>query len=201
MVNYRQSLLQAGVAFLLFSVLCGIVYPAVVTGLSYAFSPPAAVFRTADNTHYSAALGQPFRQAGHLWGRPVLADVTAHTAADGTPLYYAGPSNLSPAGSEFASVVAERVAYLRAHHPERAAEPVPVDLVTASGSGLDPHISPAAAEYQVLRLAHETGRSPEAVRAIIRHCTEPRFLGIFGEETVQVTRVNLILDGLLAPES
>ena len=86
---------------------------------------------------------------------------------------------------------------LRAANPDMSDRAVPVDLVTCSGSGLDPHISPAAAEYQVKRLAAENHRSAGEIREIIQKCTEGKFLGVFGEETVNVLKVNLMLDGIL----
>ena len=86
---------------------------------------------------------------------------------------------------------------LRAANPKMDETAIPVDLGTCSGSGLDPHISPAAAEYQVARIADVSGRSEEEVRAIIDKCTEGKFLGIFGKETVNVLKVNLMLDGIL----
>lgn len=93
--------------------------------------------------------------------------------------------------------MAKRVAAVRAAHPDQGDAPVPSDLVTVSGSGFDPHISPAAAEYQVGRLAAATGRSVEEVRGIIRQCTERPLLGALGEGRVNVLKVNLMLDGIL----
>ena len=109
-------------------------------------------------------------------------DVSTYTDENGKALMYAAPSNLSPASEEYAQLVAERVEKLRAADPDMDETAVPVDLVTCSGSGLDPHISPAAADE---------------VREIIQNCTDGRFLGIFGEETVNVLEVNLMLDGIL----
>ena len=93
--------------------------------------------------------------------------------------------------------MAERVEKLRAADPDMDETAVPVDLVTCSGSGLDPHISPAAAEYQVVRIAKANDMTEDEVREIIQNCTDGRFLGIFGEETVNVLEVNLMLDGIL----
>ena len=109
----------------------------------------------------------------------------------------AAPSNISPASEEYAQLVAERVEKLRAADPDMDETAVPVDLVTCSGSGLDPHISPAAAEYQVARIAKANDMTEDEVREIIQNCTDGRFLGIFGEETVNVLEVNLMLDGIL----
>ncbi len=151
---------------------------------------------TAGGKQYSALLGQPFSGAGHLWGRPMIVDTSSYTH-NGQPAMYAGPSNKTPAAEEFGRTIAERAATVRAAHPENGGAPVPVDLVTMSGSGLDPHISPAAAEYQVARLARATGFTPDEVRATIAMYTEGRFLGLFGEPRVHVLKVNLALDGLL----
>ena len=110
---------------------------------------------------------------------------------------YGAPSNLSPASEEYRQLVDERVEKIRAANPDADMDAVPVDLVTCSGSGLDPEISPDAAEYQVPRLAKATGKSEGEVREIIAQCTKGRFLGVFGEPTVNVLKVNLMLDGAL----
>ena len=152
---------------------------------------------TLHGRHYSTLLGQPFAAQNHLWGRPVSADLATYTE-NGKPLFYAGPSNKSPALPEYATTVQQRIEQIRLAHPEKAGQPVPVDLLTESGSGLDPHISPAAAEYQVERLARATGFTPAEVRRTIAMYTEGRTLGLLGEARVNVLMVNLALDGLLA---
>lgn len=130
-------------------------------------------------------------------GRVQNYNAETFVGEDGSIRLWAGPSNISPASEDFESSVAERVAEIRAAHPEHAGEPVPSDLVTCSGSGFDPHISPAAAEYQVERLAKNTGKSEEEIRAIIRECTDGPQFGILGDATVNVLKVNLMLDGIL----
>ena len=152
---------------------------------------------TLHGRQYSTLLGQPFNAPNHLWGRPVSADMATY-AKDGKPLFYAGPSNKSPALPEYATTVQQRLEQIQLAHPEKAGQPVPVDLLTESGSGLDPHISPAAAEYQVERLARATGFTPAEVRRTIAMYTEGRTLGLLGEARVNVLMVNLALDGLLA---
>lgn len=112
-------------------------------------------------------------------------------------LVYSVPSNLSPESEEYAQLVELRAERIKSANPEMGDTPIPEDLVTCSGSGLDPHISPAAAEYQVKRLARENDMTEDEVRTIIAKCTDGRFLGIFGEETVNVLEVNLMLDGIL----
>ena len=151
---------------------------------------------TLHGKHYSTLLGQPFNAPNHLWGRPVSADLATY-AENGQPLFYAGPSNKSPALPEYAATVQQRLEQIRLAHPENSGQPVPVDLLTESGSGLDPHISPAAAEYQVERLARATGFTPAEVRRTITMYTAGRTLGLLGEARVNVLMVNLALDGQL----
>ena len=124
-------------------------------------------------------------------------DVSTYKDENGKTLMYAAPSNLSPASEEYEALVRERVEKLRAANPDMDETAIPVDLVTCSGSGLDPHISPAAAEYQVARIAKANNMTEDEVREVIQKCTDGKFLGIFGEETVNVLKVNLILDGIL----
>lgn len=102
----------------------------------------------------------------------------------------------APAGDEFATAVQDRVEQIRAAHPEMGNKPIPSDLVTNSGSGFDPHISPAAAEYQVDRLARTTGKSASEIRDIIKQCTEQPQFGFLGDARVNVLKVNLMLDGV-----
>ena len=108
-----------------------------------------------------------------------------------------GPSNLSPASDDFAATVQARIERSMQPTPRRANEPIPSDLVTNSGSGFDPHISPTAAEYQVERLAKNTGKTPSEIRAIIEQCTEQPQFGVLGDARVNVLKVNLMLDGIL----
>ena len=123
-------------------------------------------------------------------------DVSTYKDENGKTLMYAAPSNLSPASAEYEALVRERVEKLREVNPDMDETAIPVDLVTCSGSGLDPHISPAAAEYQVARIAKANDMTEDEVREIIEKCTDGRFLGIFGEENVNVLKVNLMLDGI-----
>ena len=143
-------------------------------------------------------LGQQYTDDGHMWGRIMNVDVSTYTDEEGKMLMYAAPSNLTPASEEYEQLVKERVEKLRAANPEMEETAIPVDLVTCSGSGLDPHISPAAAEYQIARIAKARDMTQDEVRAIVENCTDGRLLGIFGEETVNVLEVNLMLDGILA---
>lgn len=123
-------------------------------------------------------------------------DVSTYKDENGKTLMYAAPSNLSPASEEYEALVKERVEKLREANPDMDETAIPVDLVTCSGSGLDPHISPAA-KYQVARIAKANDMTEDEIREIIKKCTDGKFLGVFGEETVNVLKVNLMLDGIL----
>lgn len=196
----KDILAKAAGFLLVFTVLCGVVYTGVITAGAQLFFPAQAngSILAVDGTVYGSALmGQSFRDNEHLWGRPVTLDVSTYQDAEGRPLAYAVPSNLSPASEAYEALLSQRVEALRTAHPAQGDAPIPVELVTESASGLDPHISPAAAAYQVERLAEATGRTEAEVEAIIARCTTGRFLGLFGEETVHVLEVNLILDGML----
>ncbi|MCQ4950013.1 potassium-transporting ATPase subunit KdpC [Bittarella massiliensis (ex Durand et al. 2017)] len=200
MKKIKSILPRAAMLLLVFTVVCGVLYTLAVTGVAQIFFPHQAngsIIEVDGKRYGSELLGQQYTDEGHMWGRIMKLDVSTYRDEDGKALLYAVPSNLSPASEEYEQLVAQRVEKLRAADPERGDAPIPVDLVTCSGSGLDPHISPAAAEYQVPRLARATGRSEDEVRDIIKDCTDGRFLGLFGEERVNVLEVNLRLDGIL----
>lgn len=191
---------KALIIFLIFTVVCGVFYTGVVTGLAQLFFPDQAngsIIEVDGKKYGSELLGQQYTDDAHMWGRIMNIDVSTYQDEDGNTLMYAAPSNLSPASEEYAQLVAERVEKLRAANPDMDETAIPVDLVTCSGSGLDPHISPAAAEYQVARIAKANNMTEDAVRDIVEACTDGRFLGIFGEDTVNVLKVNLMLDGIL----
>lgn len=185
---------------LVLTLLCGVVYPLVTTGLAQALFHKQANgdLIVIDGVNYgSEHIGQQFTQMNHLWGRPMSIDTESFADADGNPLAYSWASNKSPASDEQDAVYAERVAAIRAAHPEMGDAPVPVELITESGSGLDPEISPEAAEYQVKRIAANTDWTEDEVREIIERYTTGRLFGIFGEPRVNVLKVNLALDGIL----
>ena len=195
MKTFKNVLPKAAIIFLIFTLICG-----VVTGIAQLIFPKQAngsIIEVDGKKYGSELLGQQFTDDTYMWGRIMNIDVSTFTDGDGKMLMYAGPSNLSPASSEYEALVAERVEKLRATNPDMDETAIPVDLVTCSGSGLDPHISPAAAEYQIARIAKARGISEDEVRSVIEKCSSGKFLGIFGEETVNVLEVNLMLDGIL----
>ena len=200
MKTLKNVLPKAAIIFLIFTLLCGVVYTGVVTGMAQLIFPDKAngsIIELDGKKYGCELLGQQYTDEAHMWGRIMNIDVSTYQDENGTTLMYAAPSNLSPASAEYEALVAERVELLRAANPDMDETAIPVDLVTCSGSGLDPHISPAAAEFQVARIAKAAGRTETEVREIIQTCTDSKFLGVFGEESVNVLKVNLMLDGIL----
>lgn len=197
---FKDVLPKAFVIFFIFTVLCGLVYTMVVTGLAQLIFPNQAngsIIEVDGKKYGCELLGQQYTDPAHMWGRIMNIDVSTYKDENGKTVMYAEPSNISPASDEYEALVAKRVAMLREANPDMDETAIPVDLVTCSGSGLDPHISRAAAEYQVPRIARENNMTEEEVREIIETCTDGKFLGVFGEETVNVLKVNLMLDGIL----
>lgn len=174
------------------TLLTGVVYPLVVTGLAQLLFPARAngsLIVRGDHALGSELIGQPFRSAGHFWGRPSATGAYVYDAAASSG------SNLGPGNPSLAESVEGRLSDLRAADPGNTA-PVPVDLVTASASGLDPHISPAAARWQAPRVARARGLTVEVVERLIKRHVEPPALGILGQARVNVLRLNLALDGV-----
>lgn len=199
----RSVFLKATGFFVVMMVLCGVVYPLFITGVSRVFfgeKSRGSIIEVDGVKYGSALLAQEFTSDQYLWGRIMNVDTSTYVGADGEPLAYAGPSNKTPAGEELEALVAERVKKLQSAHPEMGEEPIPVDLVTCSGSGLDPHISPEAARYQTERIAKARGIDVSQVEAVIDRYTSGKFLGFLGEDTVNVLEVNLALDGILKDE-
>ena len=176
--------------FLVLTLLTGVAYPLVVTGiarLAFADQASGSVMERGGRRVGSRLLGQPFSRPEYFWSRPSATAPQPYNGAASTG------TNLSPTNPALAEAVAARVSALRAADPGNTA-PVPVDLVTASGSGLDPHISPAAADYQVERVARARGLTPIEVRRLVDEHTERRTLGLLGEPRVNVLELNLALD-------
>lgn len=195
-----KLLVKSAKFLLVFTIICGMVFPLFITGISQIFfkdKSNGSIIEINGIKYGSELLAQEFTSDKYLWGRVMNLDTSTFKNENGEILLYSAPSNLSPASDEYKKLVEERVEKIQKANPEKGDEPIPVDLVTSSGSGLDPHISVAAAEYQVDRIARERNMSKEEVESIIDKYTNNRFLGIFGEETVNVLQVNLALDGKL----
>jgi K+-transporting ATPase ATPase C chain len=185
-----RELRPALMVFLMLTVVTGILYPLAVTGVGralFADEAQGSVVLRDGQAAGSRLLGQTFADPGHFWGRPSATAPQAYNGAASTG------TNLSPTNPALLEAIEQRVAALRAADPGNTA-PVPVDLVTASGSGLDPHITPAAAQYQVARVARARGLSEADVGALVARHTEGRTFGVLGEPRVNVLLLNLALD-------
>jgi K+-transporting ATPase ATPase C chain len=183
---------RAFVALVLLTLLTGVVYPLVVTVLSQAAFPRQANGSLVIRDRRAAGselIGQPFSGAKYFWGRPSATTPFPYNAGSSSG------SNLGPTNPDLEKAVAERIKTLRSADPSLRT-PVPADLVTSSASGLDPDISPEAAEYQVSRVAHARGLSVEEVRRLVQEHVEARTWGILGEPRVNVLQLNLALDAL-----
>jgi potassium-transporting ATPase KdpC subunit len=192
-----KNLATAVLIFLVLTVVTGLAYPLLVTGIAQVAFPHQAngslIERDGPQGKHpvgSALIGQPFAGPTYFWSRPSATAPPYNAAAS-------SGSNLGPANPALLDRVRADVARIRAAHPGQG--PVPVDLVTASASGLDPHISPAAALYQVERVAAARHLDPAAVRSLVARHVEGRFLGLLGEPRVNVLQLNLELDRMPPP--
>ena len=184
--TFKESLLM----LIVLSVVTGVVYPLVVTGIAQTvFSSQAngSLIERDGKAVGSALIGQPFSEPKYFWSRASATSPMPYNAGASTG------SNQGPLNPALADAVKGRIEALRAADPDNKA-PVPVDLVTASSSGLDPHITPAAAEYQVARVAKARGLDAARVRALVAEHTDGRQLGFLGEPRVNVLKLNLALD-------
>lgn len=185
-----KQLKQAFLLLIAFSVLTGILYPLAITGIAQIVFPTQAngslIYRDGKPVG-SSLIGQAFSDPKYFWSRPSATTPMPYNAesSDG--------SNLGPTNPDLPKAVQERIAALRKADPGNDA-PIPVDLVTSSASGLDPHISPAAAEYQVARVARARGMDEDAVRRLVAKHTQGRALDLLGEPRVNVVELNLDLD-------
>lgn len=186
LTQFRPAL----VIFALLSAITGLAYPLMVTGLSQATMPELAngsLLKVQDKVVGSALIGQNFSEPQYFWGRPSATGPMSYNAGG------SGGSNLGPVNPALHDAVKARVDAMRQAHPNQMGA-IPVDLVTASGSGLDPHISVAAAQYQLERVSAERKLSAEKVGKLVEENTEGRQFGLFGEARVNVLKLNLALD-------
>ena len=175
------------------SVVTGVVYPLVVTGIAQVAFPVAAngsLISVNGKAMGSSLIGQPFDDPNYFWSRPSATSPQPYNAMASSG------SNQGPLNPALTDAVKDRIKALRDADPGNTA-PVPVDLVTASGSGLDPHVSIAAAEYQAARVANARGLAADKVQSLIAAHTEGRTFGVLGEPRVNVLALNLALDGAL----
>jgi K+-transporting ATPase ATPase C chain len=182
---------QATTLLALLTVITGVAYPLVVTGvgqLAFSHTANGSVIERNGKPLGSELIGQAFDDPKYFWSRPSATSPFANNPSA------SGASNLGPTNSALTDAVKQRIDALRAADPGNNA-PVPVDLVTASGSGLDPHVSPAAATYQLARVARVRARSMEDLAKLVAEATEGRTFGVFGEPRVNVLKLNLLLDG------
>jgi len=187
----RSEFRPALLSLVLLTILTGAIYPAVVTGLAqlaFRHQAEGSLIRESGKPLGSELIGQPFDDSKYFWSLPSATSPAYNGAASGA-------SNLGPMNPALTNSIKDRVAALRATDPS-ATGPVPIDLVTTSASGLDPHITPAAAAYQVNRVAQARSLSADRIRDLVAQYTEGRQLGFLGEARVNVLRLNLALDSL-----
>jgi K+-transporting ATPase ATPase C chain len=179
-------------ALLLLTLITGVLYPLLVTGIAQVVFPRHAngsVITENGQVRGSELIGQPFSDPRYFWGRLSATAPYAYNAGASSG------SNYGPLNEDGQQAVQDRIAALKQADPQNTA-PIPVDLVTASGSGLDPHISPAAAAYQVARVARARGLSEDQIRQRVQHYTQDRTFGLLGEPRVNVLQLNVALDEL-----
>ena len=188
----RAQLRPAIVSLAIFTLLTGIIYPLVVTGIAQLVFPHQAngsLIVRNNQALGSELIGQPFDDPRYFWDRPSATSPYPYNAAASSG------SNLGPSNPTLLDTIRARIAALKAADPQNQ-QPIPVDLVTASGSGLDPDISVAAALYQLPRVAKARGMSEDAVRLLVNQLTQGRQFGVLGEPRVNVLKLNLALDGI-----
>ncbi len=199
MTDIRTQLRPAIVALAILTIITGVIYPLVVTGIAQVIFPHQAngsLIAGADGKPVGSALiGQQFDAPQYFWGRLSATGPVPYTAFNADKLTGSSGSNYGPLNPALKDAVQARIDALKAADPGNTAA-IPVDLVTASGSGLDPHISPAAAAYQAPRVARARGLTVEQVQQLVAQHTDGRQFGFLGEPRVNVLQLNLALDAL-----
>jgi potassium-transporting ATPase KdpC subunit len=194
-----SQLRPAFLMLLIFTLITGVIYPLVVTGVAQVVFPHQAngslIVTEGGKTYGSELIGQQFADPKYFWGRLSATGDFPYNAFNAETLTGSSGSNYGPLNPALTDAAKARIDALKAADPGNTL-PIPVDLVTASGSGLDPHISVAAALYQVHRVAQARGLSDEAVKTLVNQYTKGRQFGFLGEPRVNVLELNLALDGL-----
>jgi K+-transporting ATPase ATPase C chain len=188
----RSLVRPAVICLLALTLITGVVYPLLVTGIAavvFHSQAEGSLIMQGDSARGSLLIGQPFSDPEYFWSRPSLTSPVPYNGS------LSSGSNYGPTNQAQIDAVKARVGALKAADPGNTA-PIPVDLVTASGSGLDPDISPAAADYQVSRVSRVRGIPVEQIQALVRRFTRGRQFGILGEPRVSVLPLNLALDSL-----
>lgn len=194
----RTQIRPAITMLILMTVITGVIYPLVVTGIAQAVFPSQAngsLIIKNGKVYGSELIGQQFDEPKYFWGRLSATNDFPYNAFNAETLTGSSGSNYGPLNQALIQAVQARINALKAADPTNTA-PIPVDLVTASGSGLDPHLSVAAALYQVHRVAQARGLSEADVKALVDKYTEGRQFGFLGEPRVNVLLLNLALDGI-----
>lgn len=200
MKHFITTLKRSVIIFVILAVITGIIYPAVVTAISQLlFNEKAngSIIEIDGKKYGSQLLGQQYNDEKHMWGRIVNLDLESFTDEDGNILMYGKPSNLSVESQQYQQLVQQRIDMIRQANPDMDETKIPVELITCSASGVDPDISYSAAIYQVKRIAKNNNMTEQEVLDIIDKCKTEKLLGIFGQKTVNVLKVNLMLEGIL----
>jgi len=186
---FKEHIKPALLSFVILTIITGVIYPLCITGIAQALLPKQAngslIYRNGKVVG-SSLIGQAFEDPKYLWGR-ISAAAPQYNASSSSG------SNLGPLNPVLIDEIRGRIKALKTADPDNT-KPIPVDLVTSSASGLDPHISLAAAEYQVARIARFRGASEDIVRTVVRKYTQGRLFGLVGEPVVNVLKVNIALD-------
>lgn len=204
MKNFLHNTKRAVLVTVVLMIICGLIYPLVLTGISKVIFPRQAegsLIRVDGKVVGAETIGQEFTEDYYMWGRPSAYHYNTYTEDENGNLVYSdgtefagvssGSNNYAPTNEALTERVENDMEKFLERNPEVKAEDIPTDLLTASGSGLDPHISPESAQIQIPRIAEASGLSKEKVEEIVSEHTEGKLLGVFGEETVNVLMVNL----------